>query len=165
MAERHPSSGERVLNPGFDGGSIAGWSGPYSSASRLAVAQQSTNWLLSIGNNRTTAHDLGACNQPFWVNGATERGVTYTVRVQAKATLAGTRVRLGVRETTPSGVTVTNARTPVTSPSDTETLTSLPSVQMTAAASGDTVRVCLAVLGLPPTATLYADNLSIISPA
>jgi hypothetical protein len=160
-----PQQKEWVLNPGFDGGSITGWSNPYSSASQLAVVQQSTNWVLSIGNKANTAQDVGACNQPFWVNGATVNGVTYTVRVQAKPTLAGARVRLGLRETGPGGNTVTNEQSPVTTLNDTGTLTSLPATQLTAVASGDTLRVCLAVLGLSTTDKVFADNFSITSPA
>jgi hypothetical protein len=160
-----PQQREWVLNPGFDGGSITGWSNPYSSSSLLAVAQQSGNWVLSVGNRAQTTQDVGVCNQPFWVNGATESGVTYTVKVQARPTLPGTRVRLGVRETGPTGNTVTNAQSPVTTLNDAGALTSVPAVQLTAVAPGDTIRVCLAVLALPVGETLYADNFSITSPA
>jgi hypothetical protein len=159
-----PTQKEWVLNPGFDGGSITGWSNPYSPASQLAVVQQSTNWVLSIGNKTSSTQDVGTCNQPFWVNAATVSGLTYTVRVQAQPTLAGTRVRLGVRETGPSGNTVTNVQS-VATLTDAGTLTSLPATQLAAVASGDTLRVCLAVLGLPPTQKVYADNFSITSPA
>lgn len=158
-----PTSRQWVLNPGLDGGSTSGW-GPFSGPTTLPATQRSGNWLLAIGNRTATDQDVGACNSgPFWVS-STQAGTTYRATVQAMASASGTPVHLFLREVTASGAQVRFVKSLPATLTSTTTLTTLPAVELTAARSGDSLRMCVVSSALPNGQTVYADNFSLTSP-
>lgn len=158
-----PGTREWVNNPGFDGGSTAGW-GPFAPAATLSVTQRSSNWLLRIENGTATGRDLGACNtDPFWV-GSTEAGVTYRAHVSAMPDVAGTRAHVFLREVGADGAQVRFVGAPPVALTSTTSLTPLPAVELTALRSGDSLRICVVADGLATGQSLYADDFSLTSP-
>lgn len=158
----NPDAHEWVQNQGLDNGSIFGWTKPYSSATTVRAIQQSNNWLLAMGNRLSTPADVGACNgDPYWVE-STVRGATYLAGAQAMPNTRGMSVRLVLREVTPEGVQVGFSQSIVTL-NDTTSLSVLPNVNLEAARSGDSIRMCVVAQAVPTGMTLNVDNFSLIS--
>ena len=158
-----PAGREWVLNPRIDNGSASGWS-PFGGPTRLATTQRSSNWLLTIANRTATDQDVGTCNaDPYWVS-STKAGMTYSATAQAMPTATGTPVHLFLREVTSGGDQVRFVRSPAVTLTSTTSLTTLPTVQLTAARSGDSIRMCVVAPQLPAGQTVHADNFSLTSP-
>lgn len=159
-----PTEREWVLNPGMDGGSRAGWTVPFSSATSVSTTQQAGNWVLTINNKRAEEGDVGACNgSPYWVT-STEVGTTYRATGQALPSRPGISVRLFLREVAPNGSQVRFVKSQTVALNDITSLSDLPPVTLTARQSGDSLRMCLVADSLSPDETLYSDNFSLTSP-
>ena len=162
-----PTTVQWVTNPGLDGGNVAGWTLAYNTTSTVGVTMDGTgNWLVQIATTSPTAHAAGVSNpSPYWVNKASTAGAVYTATAQAMPSVAGEKVYLQLRETSPTGVLVGSAQSTRLTLNDTTQLTQLPDVSYQAQQNGDSIRYSLIVTNLSGSQQLYADNFSLTSPA
>ena len=162
-----PTTTEWVTNPGLDGGNVFGWTGAYNGQSTVGVAQDDTgNWQIQIGTTSSTAHPAGVNNpSPYWVNKASTAGTVYTATAQARPSVTGEKAYLLLRETSPTGAVIGTAQSTRLTLTSTAQLVQLPAVSYQAQHSGDSIRFSLVVTNLSSGQVIYADDLSLRSPA
>lgn len=157
-----PGTREWVGNPGLDNGSVTGWaaSGP---ATSVSTEWRSGNWLLRGANQSSSANDVVFCSaSPHWV-GSTTAGTAYKATVEVMPSAVGTRAHLFLREVAPDGKRVGFAISPKVTVAGTTTLTPLPAVTLTAARSGNSIRMCVVGSGVAKSESLFADSFSLTS--
>ena len=164
-----PAGGSELSgNPSLESGQ-QGWTGKYDANSVLARVQPAGgsydgSWALRASG--TAAGAAGVSNAaPFWVPGppgaATVVGQAYTGGAVVRASAAGEKVSLRVRELSPTGAVV-GVRVATVTLADTGW--HQISAAYTAAQNGDSLRYALFSSSLPAGQSFLADCLSLQTP-
>ena len=130
--------------------SQTGWTGKYNSNSAVTRVEPTGGsydglWALQVASTSSTSGTAGVNNvNPIWVTNTTA-GQVYEGSVFVNPSVAGEKVSLLVRETTPSGTSVGSHLTTITAASGWQQITSTS----TAKNSGDYIRY-----------SVYASNLA-----
>jgi hypothetical protein len=156
-----------VTNGGFETGTENGWNGIYTANSLTAPTQaaaQSGSWSLAITSSITDrASPVGVTSKPPVIANATG-GTSLAASAWVKSSVAGVYVRQLVWETAPDGTSVGYLGKSFLL-QDTAWHRIAASTAYTVKNSGDSVWFSLYTKSLPAGATLYADNLSLTTPA
>jgi hypothetical protein len=165
-----PGSGELSANVSLETNQT-GWTGVYNTNSvvtRLQVTGGSIDggWALRLAPKSGTTGAAGVNNaSPFWVPGApglaTTAGTRYVGLAEVRASVAGLKVTVLVRETTTGGTGVSFASTTVTL---NDTAWHAISVAYVARNDGDSIRYSVYGTFTASTQNVLADCLSLQSP-
>jgi acid phosphatase len=158
---------EYVENTGFEAGTEDGWSGIYTTNSLTYVTQdqaQTGTWCLAISSSVTDARStVGVTSKPPVIDSAVA-GTPLTGSVFVKASTPGIFVTQLVWETLPDGSSVGYQGRSI-SLQDTNWHRIKAPTPYVVKNDGDHIWFSLYTKGLPAGAVVYADNVSLTSPA